>query len=408
MKLEIPYGRGDRISLEAPSGARVIEPRRGGGDEDLLLRRACQDLLRENGRRFFQGPVLFLVNDGTRPTPTARALEALEREVGPLRGEFLVATGAHRPPRDQELEFIFGSRTAEWRDRIHIHDARSEGMVEVGETRRGTRVAYNRRFVEAERVLVIGSVEPHYHAGYTGGKKAIFPGVASYSSIEENHRLALERGSRILGLCGNPVREDLEEAAGLVEGKEIRSLLLVQDASGRIVGAFGGGLESSFPKAVTLAERIYTVPIQRKAEIVVSVAPFPMDRDLYQSQKALYNGSLALREGGILILVSSCWGGIGNRNFYSLLARHATPEAVLEEVEREYRLGYQTSASLARMALRHSLWAVSDLDDDILKGAFLIPHSSLPAALEEALRRQGGGAEVLFLPKGSVTVPQPQ
>jgi len=141
---------------------------------------------------------------------------------------------------------------------------------------------------------------------------------------------------------------------------------------------------------------------------VVSVAPLPMDRDLYESHKALYNGSLALQEGGILILVSSCWGGIGNRNFYSLLSRSATPEAVLAEVEGEYRLGYQTSASLARMALRHSLWAVSDLDDEVLKGVFLTPFSSLAVALEEALRRQGEGAEVLFLTKGSVTVPQPQ
>ena len=283
------------------------------------------------------GGILVLVNDGTRPTPTAKVLQIIGDDLEGREVSFLVATGAHRAPTEDDLELIFGhDLRSRYQGRIEAHAARNaDDLAFVETTSRGTPVYVNRRLLQAERVVVINSVEPHYFAGYTGGRKSIFPGVAGFQTIEANHKLALDPAATILALEDNPVHEDMLECIDLLGDLPIFSIQMVLDHQHRLHAASAGSLPESFAQAVHHADEHYVVDIAELYDVVVTVAPYPMDYDLYQSQKAMENGAMALADGGVLILVSKCRHGIGDESFFNLLASAPTPRAVLRSIEQQ-------------------------------------------------------------------------
>jgi len=363
MKLRLPYGKEGYLeaAIDEARIEGIIEPNRVPiGDEGEVIRRALEHPVGSAGvRAFLAGArdVLVIVNDPTRPTLTARVLDYLEPELAGLEVSFIVATGAHRAPTPEEYVQIFSERHyARYRDRIFVHDARrSEEMVHLGTSKNGTEMRVNRRGVEADRILIISSVEPHYFAGYTGGRKSLVPGVAGFATIEANHRLALDPTAETLGLDGNPVHEDLMEAAALLPPRPLLSIQTVLDRTHNICAAYAGDLLETFTDAVQAANREYVVDLPHRYDIVVTAAAPPMDYDLYQSHKALENASLAVRPGGALVLVSSCRHGIGDRTFFDLLAASSDPESVLKAVAATYRLGFHKAARLASLAQRHRI-----------------------------------------------------
>ncbi|GAB4251609.1 MAG: nickel-dependent lactate racemase [Thermoleophilia bacterium] len=360
------------------------------------------------------GPILFLVNDATRPTPTHKVIEILMDDLYGHDVDFLVATGSHKAPGEDELEQILGrdART-HWYGHVFSHNARNADDLEyLGETTRGIPVWVNRRALEAERIVAINSVEPHYFAGYTGGRKSIFPGVAGFETIQANHSLALNPEAEILRLDGNPVHEDMEECVDIFleksGGKRIYSIQMVLDQQHRIHSVHAGELRQSFKSAVSHADEHYVVDVPEPADIVVSVATYPMDYDLYQSQKAIENGSLILKDDGILILVSKCRHGIGDETFFNLLASQPSPRAVLESIRGEYVLGYHKAARLAHISRRAEIWAVTSIPPEDLEAAFIRPFQDVQNAIDAALYRKGPSASVVLLTDGTVTVPRVQ
>jgi nickel-dependent lactate racemase len=263
----------------------------------------------------------------------------------------------------------------------------------------------NRLGVEAHKLVAIGSVEPHYFAGYTGGRKFFLPGIASYQTVEQNHKYAILPEAKPLALAGNPVHEDMIDAMKTIQEKEIFSIQLVLDKHRRMYAATAGDIYASFDAAVERASEVFCVDVPMKADIVVSVARYPMDVDLYQSQKALDNGKLGLKEGGILILVSKCRTGVGGRAFFELLSRSKTPKAALERIGRRYVLGYHKAAKMAEIALWTEMWAVTDLLDAEVESVFMRPFSDIQKALDRALDVKGRDCKILFLMDGTITVP---
>jgi nickel-dependent lactate racemase len=411
MKIQVSYGQGS-VHIDCPEEnlAGIVFPNEvPQRDEGEVLEQALTHPIAAGALGAFLaegGEMLCVVNDATRPTPTARILDHLAGviEGRPLR--FLVATGSHRSPTPAECAGIFGPWFKRYQSNIFFHDARADTeMVPLGTTSRGTPLAINRRMVEAHKLLAISSVEPHYFAGYTGGRKSFFPGTAACRTMEHNHRLALEEGATPLALERNPVHEDLVEAMDTLEGKEIYSLQVVLDRSHRICAAFAGSLEGSFAAAVQKAREVFAVEVSELADIVVTVAPPPMDIDLYQAHKAIEHGKLALKEGGILILVSQCPMGVGNEGFYRLLCRAVDPEKVFTLIEDSYYLGDHKAAKIADLAVKAQIWGVTDLDPAIMEKAFIQPYPDLQKALNAAIKEKGPHAQVLFLMNGSMLVP---
>lgn len=164
--------------------------------------------------------------------------------------------------------------------------------------------------------------------------------------------------------------------------------------------------DSRIITAVEHTDGHYVVDLSERYDVVVAAAPYPMDYDLYQSQKALENGSLALKDGGVLILVSKCRHGIGDETFFNLMAQAATPDAVMDCIAGDYVLGYHKAARLALIAKRGEMWGVTSLPDEDLEAAFIRPFPSVQKALDAAFARKGPDARVLFLMDASITVPR--
>jgi nickel-dependent lactate racemase len=413
MDIEIPYGK-EEITVSVSEPVEILFPKKVKiKNENKIIKEALDHPIdMETFEQFAKksDKLLIIVNDATRPTPTAKILEY----VSPLlsshpRVTFLIATGVHRPPTDEELKYIFGKNYHVFKNQIIAHNARNEeDMVYLGKSKNGTEMYINKLVVEYENVLVIGSVEPHYFAGYTGGRKSFLPGVASYKTIEMNHKLALSDKARSLSLKGNPVHEDMVDAMTVLKDINVFSIQIILTGEHRVYAATAGDLHKSFDAAIEYAKQIFCVPLKEKGNIVITAAPYPMDVDLYQSQKALDNGKLALEDDGIIILVSKCRTGIGEDAFLDLLGSATSCHTVLEKIGAEYKLGYHKAAKMAQIGARAEMWAVTDLDAPILKKAQLKPYQEIQKALEDAIKTikdKGKKPGIVIMPYGSLTIP---
>jgi len=325
MNVKIPYGK-DFVDIDVTIPHEVLSPNEPEvGDESSIILEALSDPVEKEPFEEFANnadKILVIVNDATRPTPTARVLEEVQDTLRSHPDvKFIVATGAHRGPTEDEFRFIFGNLYDEFKDSIYVHDARKdEDMEYLGVSSNGTEMYINKMVREAGNILVIGSVEPHYFAGYTGGRKAFLPGVAGFKTIEMNHKHALSNKAQSLALEGNPVAEDMTDAMAVLNDLNIFSIQTILTADHGLYAMAAGDLFKSFDAAVEKANDVFCTSATKKGNIVLTAAPYPMDIDLYQSQKALENGRLALEDGGIIIMVSKCRDGVGEDTFLNLLS----------------------------------------------------------------------------------------
>lgn len=411
MRIEIPYGR-DFLEayIDDENFGEMVYPNevRTSDEAQTLLNALDYPIASKSFDDFLKDArdILFIVNDGTRPTPTAKVLNIIHEKISGLNVRFIVATGCHRAPTEEELQEIFGDLLEEYRDRIHIHDAKKEeDMVCIGVSKNGTEMCVNRLGVDAHKIVIIGSVEPHYFAGYTGGRKAFLPGIASYKTIEQNHKLALRMSAQAMVLGGNPVHEDMEDAIQTIKDKEIFAIMTVLDRNDRLYAATAGDITESLKAAIDKSHEVFSVEIKEKADIVVAVAPHPMDIDLYQSQKALDNAKLALNPNGILILVSRCRSGVGHDTFVKLLASAKDPQDALDKIEQQYILGYHKAAKMAEIARWAQMWAVTSIDPELMRSIFIRPFRTVQEALDAAVAEKGK-EKILFMMAASMTIPR--
>lgn len=411
MDIGIPYGQSVlplRVAASRLLGVYAPEELSEGAEAGTLRRALEKPVAGEPFSDFMggTGKVLIVVNDGTRTTPTPRILGLIQPQLARSEPDFLVATGNHRAPTQAERRRIFGDFAADYAHCIHAHDAGNDrDMIPLGRTKAGTEIIINRAVVEADRLLVIGSVEPHYFAGFTGGRKSLIPGVAARETITQNHRNALNVDAQALQLGGNPVHEDLIDALRAINLGRIFSIQTVQDRERRIIAASTGGIENSFDALIPAAKQAYSVTIPEKADVVISVAEHPMDLDLYQAQKAIESGKHALKRNGVLILVSQCPMGLGERTFFDLLSTSKEPQAVKERIEAGYVLGYHKAAKIVELATWGEVWALTDLPPDQVRAAHMRPIDDLQGAVEAALAERGDGATLLILREASNLMP---
>ena len=307
---------------------------------------------------------LYIINDLDRPTPTVRLLALLKKRYPKaLSGDVLVATGAHR--LDGTVENVgrrlLGRLYDSFAGRIFFHDSRNDPTVLAGRTPRGTEVEVSQRLFEYEKVVAIGSVEPHWFAGYTGGRKSLVPGIASFETIRQNHSLALADGVGPLMTSGNPLYEDLEDAAALVvsglkkeranstivavntisKGNDIYGIsngpLL---ANGPILEPRESLISSLFDKVNEIyIKKVKSADIAIDIDIAIAIAEAPMDRDLYQAIKSFENVRGVIKRGGSYILVATCTDGIGPPHFAETMALSANRSDLEKRLSGEYRLG---------------------------------------------------------------------
>jgi len=378
LTIELHYGAG-ALRLYLPDSWRVDTYAPGRVERPVTFAAFARDFHAANGLHILEaGRPLVIVNDGHRSTPTATVLDWLDRLDGQFldRALFLIATGTHAAPTDDHLAGIFGRHLRRVGARVRSHDATDHGsMMRVADDPLGGGLYLNRIVLEHEAVLVIGSVEPHYFAGYTGGRKSIFPGLTDLATVTRNHNLANSLEAAPLRLIGNPVAEHLDRLLATIDTSRFLSVQVVLDAGRRIAGCYCGTLAESFERATVLAAHLYAHHAPLAYDLILAEMLPPLDGNLYQGQKGVENCQAAVRDGGRLVLVSACEDGIGSDHFFDL-ARSWDRE---RNAPREGSPGFGSHklSRVVTMSNRIGLLVCSDLDDDIVRQVFYEPLDNL-------------------------------
>ena len=279
-------------------------------------------------------------------------------------------------------------------------------MVNVGATKScGNKILLNRAFAEADVRVLLGDVDFHYYAGYGGGRKSVLPAVCGEETIKQNHALLLHANARTGILEGNPLHQDMVEAARLAKVDFIVNV--VENKKGDVVKAFAGDLEQAWLEAVKLVDELYRVTIDRRADIVVvSAGGDPADLNLYQAYKALDNALDAVKRGGVIILVAECPEGHGNLVFYEWMTRFGDLKNVEREIKRNFVMGGHKAYYLLKALQNHQIILVSSLPDYYATSIFKLKTArAVNDAFAEALKIAGSASRVWAMPQGSYTLP---
>ncbi len=303
--------------------------------------------------------------------------------------EILIALGIHRKQTEQEHRKILGPLYG--RIRVTDHDCDDpDALVDIGTTSNGIRVTINRRAVEADHLILTGTIGFHYFAGFGGGRKSVLPGIASRAACMASHFAVLNPGEgsgknrlAVTGnLEGNPVHRAMVEGCAFAGPDFILNTVLSADK--RIIAAFSGEWREAHEAGCRYYRRQFAFPLAEKRDLVVaSCGGFPKDINLIQAHKAMEYGVQALTDGGVLILLAECRDGFGNGTFFNWF-RHKR----LDEFEAALRAGYeingQTAYSLYQKAERFRIVLVSRFPSPQVEAMGMIPAQTLDEAMKLA------------------------
>ena len=413
MKLEFGFGTGTQ-AVEVPDknlmGVLMSNdvPRGLMNEEEVV--RALENPIGTPRLREIVKPgekIAIVTSDITRPCPSYRILPALLDELyaAGCRAEdvtLVFALGSHRGHTPEEMKKLAGERAY---SEIRCVDSDRADCVHMGTTDAGTPVDITRAVAEADRRICLGNIEYHYFAGYSGGAKAIMPGVSTREAIQCNHRMMVKEEAHAGNLEGNPLRMDIEQAAAICGVDFIVNVVL--DEHKQIVKAVAGDLVKAHREGCRFLDRMYLKELDSRADIVlVSQGGAPKDLNLYQTQKALDNAKHAVKNGGAIILIGSCREGLGEKVFEEWMLNAPTAESMIERIGRDFQLGGHKAAAIAMVLQNAEIYLVSDLEDDFVKKIFLKPAHSAQEALDAAFARLGPDATVLAMPYGGSTLPR--
>ena len=414
MDIRLDYGRtglqlrlpdGVAVSVAAPTeatpaadpAAAVAQALRGP-----IGARPLAELAR--GRR----DAVIVISDKTRPVPNALVLPPILRTledagIDRSRIEILVATGLHRPNTLAELvEMTSPELVARYRFRNHL--ARSaDRHVHLGHTQRGTEIWLDRGFMETDLKIVTGLIEPHLMAGYSGGRKAVAPGLAGVETMRSAHGPTMLESHLGPGIIdGNPFHEDLLEIVRRVRVDFMVNVAI--DRARRLTGVFAGDIERAHDVGMRAVEHDVRVDLDRPADVVItSAGGYPLDATFYQSIKGLVGALNVVRRGGTIILAAALSEGIGSDDFQQLLRSTRGNDDYMARIMSPgfFRIDQWMVQHLCQVLRKAEVLVVTDgLPADALRGLLVMPAPTVAAALAQALARHGSHAHVAVLPQG--------
>jgi nickel-dependent lactate racemase len=406
--VSLKYGKGS-VRLEIPKDRllEVVKPRPSVRRGRSILEALASPVGAEPLSKLVDSndKVAVVVSDITRPCPTRTILPLIMRSLkasGVPRDNvrILIGTGTHRGHTAAEKRALLGSYASST-SQVVDHDMDSAQYV--GTTKRGTKVSVNPLLLNADFALAIGNVDVHYFAGYTGGYKAVVPGLAGKETIERNHSLMTLPNAEPAVVEANPVREDLEEAGQMTGLRFIVNV--VQDERKRIVSSFAGDPIAAQRAATKTVDDLVKVPVRELADIVVaSAGGYPRDINLYQAHKAIENASHAIKNGGTIILVAECREGFGNTTFENWMTSPSSLDEVGEKLRRQFILGGHKAFALSKIAKRAEIIVASN---KLQANSIILKTSKKPQeALNDAWRSHGKDASILLMPYAMNTLPE--
>jgi nickel-dependent lactate racemase len=416
MRVHLQYGR-DGLDVEIPSErVRVIEPTFVPGlpDEAAEFFAAVRAPIGGKPLRECVAAherVAIVIPDITRPLPTDRLLRWVFAELAHVPPEHVVVvngTGSHRANTPDELRAMVGADVFE-RYRVVNHDAHDPGTLAlVGKTRDGLPVSMARAYVEADRRIVLGFIEPHFMAGFSGGYKGVFPAVADIAAIMHYHRAAaIGHPKSTWGvLDGNPTQEQIRWNGALLPVDFAVNVTL--NRKRQVTRFFCGDVMAAHSAGCAFAKETAMVGCERPFPIVVTTnAGYPLDQNLYQAVKGMHAAMQIVEQDGLIVAAARCNDGFpGHGNFKRLLFEHPEPQALLDAITAPgFSVYDQWEAQLlAIIALRARVGLKSELAPDEVRRAYLEPVEEVGARVAAELGARGD-VEIAVLPEGPMTIP---
>ncbi|MEJ5229136.1 MAG: nickel-dependent lactate racemase [Pseudothermotoga sp.] len=349
--------------------------------------------------------VVILVSDLTRPSPSHILVppivdELLSTGLKEDQIKIIFGLGFHRKMTEQEMEKAIGKDLFQKIKCIN-HDVTQ--CAYIGKTQRGTPVEVFKPVVEADFIIATGNLELHWFAGYSGGNKALLPGVCSKRTIETNHSYMLLDGAVAGRIENNPVREDIEEAGKMAKVKFIVNAVL--NSKKEIVKIVSGDPILAHREGVKYIDMMYKVKINHKYDVVVaSPGGFPKDINLYQAQKGLDNAFHAVKDGGTIVLVAECNEGFGEKTFEEWMKKAKSPDEPLEWIKREFLLGGHKAVGFCKVLKKAKIFLCSKMRRETVREIFMTPYDSVQEAVNDAINGHKD-CKILIMPFANSTLP---
>jgi nickel-dependent lactate racemase len=415
MNIRVPYGH-SFLSASLPDHVKldIIKPPSVPPSEEPaeLVAAALDKLLGDLNFQTYSGvkSAAIAVNDKTRRVPHEELLPPLLGRLEDLgipdeKITFYIAVGTHSPALPENFPVILPPDITK-RYKIRSHDAEDEESLKfLGNTSQGTPVWVNRGFVEADLKIVVGNIEAHQFAGYSGGVKSAAIGLAGLKTINHNHAMMTHVDSQMGEYKTNPVRRDIEEI-GLMMGIDL-ALNAILNQEKEIVHVFAGDPVSVMESGVPFSKQVCQVSVPQPYGLVISSpGGHPKDINVYQAQKALSSAVKITRAGGTVIVAAACPEGSGSEHYEEWVTGKESYADVLQQYQAEgFRIGPHKAYQFARDTTQTRLMFCSDMDQELAQMLLLNPIKDLQTAVDMALEDLGPNDIVGVLPHAASTIP---
>lgn len=352
--------------------------------------------------------VVLVTSDHTRAVPSKLTLPILLKEIRSGNPDaditILIATGLHRATTEAEQRRMFGDNIVD-NEKIVVNDAfKDEDFGFVRTLPSGAELWVNKIALDCDLLVTEGFIEPHFFAGFSGGRKSILPGICNAATVNENHSYkAIASPYSTTGVLEhNPIHEDMVCAAREVNVQFILNVAL--NGEKKVIAAFAGDLEQAHETGVKFVRELAQCPSVTGDIVITSNGGYPLDQNLYQSPKAVATAEACCVEGGVIIMCASCYDGMGGTHFEKLIVKGSVDEidAFLSKIPPKETIAEQWCAQIySRILKKHKVILVTTyLDHELVRKANMIPASSPDEALEMAYEIMGKDARVVVIPDG--------
>ena len=397
-------------NLEAVINAKTDDYDPGKSETELVEEALANPIgtlpLRELARG--KKKVTLVTSDHTRAVPSKLTLPILLREIREGNPDaditILIATGLHRPTTEAEQRRMFGDAIVD-NEKIVVNEAfKDEDFAYVRGLPSGAELWVNKVALDCDLLITEGFIEPHFFAGFSGGRKSILPGICNAATVNENHSYkAISSPYSTTGvLAHNPIHEDMVCAARAVNVQFILNVAL--NGEKKVIAAFAGDLEEAHATGVSFVRKLAQCPSITGDIVITSNGGYPLDQNLYQSPKAVATAEACCADGGVIIMCASCFDGMGGTHFEKLIVRGTVDEIdeYLSRIPPKETIPEQWCAQIySRILKKHRIILVTTyLDHELVRKANMIPASSPDEALAMAYEMMGKDARVVVIPDG--------
>lgn len=414
--IEIPYGHShidckvENDNLKAVLHMNETKDNSNLSEADIVLNSFENPIESEKLTELSKGKktAIVITNDHTRAMRSMITLPLILEEIRKnnpdINIKILIATGLHRPTTEEEMRSMFGDEIVD-NEEIIVHDAFDDSMiVDAGVLPSGARLRINKLVMETDLLVTEGFIEPHFFAGFSGGRKSIMPGVCSYKTVVANHsyKFINNPNAKSGELDKNPINIDLIEASRIV-GVDY-TLNVVLDKNKKIEAAFSGDIIKSHRVGCDyVMEQCKIEPV--KGDIVITGnGGYPLDQNLYQTPKAVNTAVACSNKDAIIIMCAECSDQIGGEEFEKLMLM-GTPKEIdeyLSKIDPEDTIPEQWCAQIySKILMKHKVILVTEgIEKELVEKMNFLHSKTIDEALDIAYREKGKDASVIVIPDG--------